>query len=259
MDLNSIAIVGPGRAGTALRDRLRANGRDALLTRDARAAARADLVLVATPDDAIATVAGLESVAHLGMLSGATPLAALGGRSGRFVLHPAQTLSADAGAAQLDGTTAFITASDTAGWAAASALCEALDVRALELDEHLRPLPHVACVMASNYVVLLEALAVDLLGKSGFDRPTAQATLRPLVERTVARALGCGELVPTGPVARGDAGTIRRHLTALDRAAPGLSALYRALGEAVLPLVGDEAAARARRALRASPDATDTD
>lgn len=258
MDLNSIAIIGPGRGGTAIRDRLRARGRDALLTRDPRDATTADLVLVATPDDAIATVAaGLGSVAHLGMLSGATPLAALGGRSGRFVLHPAQTLALDAGAAQLDGTTAFITGRDAAGWAAAAALCEALDVRAVELDEHVRPLPHVACVIASNYVVALEALAVDLLGRAGVDRPTAIAALRPLVERTVARSLGGDGFVPTGPVARGDAGTIRRHLAALDRAAPDTAALYRALGEALLPLVAEEAAARAGRELRATPSTAD--
>lgn len=255
MQLTAIAIIGPGRAGTAIRDRLRARGRDALLTRDPREAAGADLVLLATPDDAIASVAaGLASVAQLGMLSGATPLAALGAGSGRFVLHPVQTLSADGGAAQLDGTTAFITAGEAAGWAAARALCEVLDVRALELEEQIRPLPHAACVIASNYVVALEALAVDLLGKAGVERSSAIAALRPLVERTVARTFA-GDFVPTGPVARGDAGTIRRHLAALDREAPEAADLYRALGEALLPLVDEQAAARARGELRAQREA----
>ncbi len=254
MELTSIAIIGPGRAGTAIRDRLRARGRDPILTRDPQDALSADLVLVATPDDAIGSVAAqLDSAAHLGMLSGATPLAALGGGRGRFVLHPVQTLSADGGAAQLDGTTAFITACDAAGWATARALCEALDVRGVELDEGVRPLPHAACVIASNYVLALEALAVDLFGRSGVDRSTAMAALRPLVERTVARALAGGDFVPTGPVARGDAGTIRRHLAALDRVAPDTAKLYRALGEALLPQVAAEAAARARRELRATP------
>jgi predicted short-subunit dehydrogenase-like oxidoreductase (DUF2520 family) len=256
MQLTSIAIIGPGRAGTAIRDRLRARARDALLTRDPRAAASADLVLLATPDDAIAPVAaGRDAVAHLGMLSGATPLAALGAGSGRFVLHPVQTLSADGGPAQLDGATAFVTASDAAGWAAATALCEALDVRALELEEHVRPLPHAACVIASNYVVALEALAVDLLVGAGVERSSAIAALRPLVERTVARTLGAGDFVPTGPVARGDAGTIRRHLAALDQVAPHAAGLYRALGEALLPLVDEQAAARAGRELRLTPGA----
>jgi predicted short-subunit dehydrogenase-like oxidoreductase (DUF2520 family) len=259
MELTSIAIIGPGRAGTAIRDRLRARGRAALLTRDPRAAASADLVLVATPDDAIEAVAtGLGSVPHLGMLSGGTPLAALGGASGRFVLHPVQTLSTDGGAAQLDGTTAFITAGDAFGWAAAAALGDALGVRALELDEAVRPLPHVACVIASNYLVALEAVGVDLLGKAGIDRPAAIAALRPLVERTVARSLGAGDFVPTGPIARGDAGTIRRHLAALDRAAPETAALYRALGEGLLPLVDDEASARAGHELRAKPGRADS-
>jgi predicted short-subunit dehydrogenase-like oxidoreductase (DUF2520 family) len=255
MDLHSIAIIGPGRAGTAIRDRLRAYGRDALLTREPGAAASADLVLVATPDDSIALVAAaLDSVAHLGMLSGATPLAALGGRNGRFVLHPVQTLSKDGGAAQLDGTTAFLTARDPAGWSAARALCECLDVRGVELDEGVRPLPHAACVIASNYILALEALAVDLLGKAGVDHSTAIAALGPLVERTIARSLDCGDFVPTGPIARGDAGTIRRHLAALDRTAPDTSKLYRALGEALLPLVPEEAAERARRELHATPE-----
>jgi predicted short-subunit dehydrogenase-like oxidoreductase (DUF2520 family) len=246
-----VAIIGPGRAGTAIHDRCQARGVDSILTRTPAQVADAGIVLLAVPDDAIAAVAAsIPAGPWLGMLSGATPLTALGWGPRRFVLHPAQTLTVDGGAAQLDGVTAFVTGAAAEALAVAEDLAARLGLRSLALPEAQRPLPHVACVIASNYLVALEAAAVDLLVRTGIEQADAVAALRPLVERTVANALGDGgSLQPTGPVARGDAGTIERHMTALGESAPGLVPLYRLLGEATLPLVAPDAAARAAAAL----------
>jgi predicted short-subunit dehydrogenase-like oxidoreductase (DUF2520 family) len=220
------------------------------LVRDAEEATGADIVLLAVPDDAVARVAAtVPPGPWLGMLSGATPLAALGDGPRRFVLHPAQTMERDGGAVQLDGVTAFVTGASPEALRAASDLARALDLRVAPLDESARPLPHLACVLASPSLVALEAAAVGVLARAGIDREAALAALRPLVEQSVARVFGAGSLTPTGPVARGDAGTIAGHLAALERAVPELLPLYRALGEATLPLVAPAAAARAATAL----------
>jgi len=212
--------------------------------------ARAEIVLLAVPDDAIAGVAAaVPDAPWLGMLSGATPLAALGDGPRRFVLHPAQTMERAAGAAQLDGVTAFVTGASPEALRVASDLAGALRLRVAPLDEAARPLPHLACVLASPSLVALEAAAVDVLGRAGIGRADALAALRPLVEQSVARVFAEGSLAPTGPIARGDAGTIAGHLAALRRAAPELVPLYRALAEATLPLVGSAAAARSAAAL----------
>jgi predicted short-subunit dehydrogenase-like oxidoreductase (DUF2520 family) len=246
-----VAIIGPGRAGTALAARCEARGVACLLTRDPAATDGAEIVLLAVPDDAIAAVApAVPDTPWLGMLSGATPLTALGWGPRRFVLHPAQTLSADGGAAQFDGVTAFITGASPDALETARRLADDLGLASLALGESMRPLPHVACVVAANYLVALEAAAAALLRLTGIEMAAGLAALRPLAERSLQTVLA-GDLRPTGPIARGDAGTIARHVTALENHAPQLLPLYRLLGEATLPLVEPEAAARAAAALRA--------
>ena len=75
----------------------------------------------------------------------------------------------------------------------------------------------------------------NLLERAGLDRDLALRALRPLQERT----LDVAGQPPTGPIARGDAGTVAAHLDAIG---PELAPLYRALGRATLPLVDRHAA-----------------
>ena len=82
-----VSVVGRGRAGSALAARL---GEHGLLERDTD---RADLVVLAVPDAAIAAVAqSIPAGPWLAHVSGATPLAALDPHSRRFSVHPLQTL-----------------------------------------------------------------------------------------------------------------------------------------------------------------------
>jgi predicted short-subunit dehydrogenase-like oxidoreductase (DUF2520 family) len=180
------------------------------------------------------------------MLSGATPLSALGYSPRRFALHPAQTLSRDGGAEQLDGATAFVTGASPAAEAHAVALAERLGLVVAVVPAEGRVLEHAACTFASNYLVTLLATAARILEAAGAEL----VAIEPLVRRTLEEALAATSAPqPTGPIARGDAETIERHREALAALDPALERLYIALGRATLPLVDPTAAERAARAL----------
>jgi predicted short-subunit dehydrogenase-like oxidoreductase (DUF2520 family) len=123
------------------------------------------------------------------------------------------------------------------------ALVEALGGTAIHLTAEEKTLYHAAAVIASNYTVTLAALASDLLVREGIapDRNTALHYILPLLRGTVDNldALGLPAAL-TGPLARGDAGTVRRHLEALDKIAPDVASLYRQLARLTLPLAQEK-------------------
>jgi len=89
-------------------------------------------------------------------------------------------------------------------------------------------------VFASNYFVVVEAVAQRLLRHAGLSDAEAWQALLPLVEGTLENLSRQEPMAAlTGPVARGDAATIRRHLEALTH---DDAVLYRALGRAALEL-----------------------
>jgi predicted short-subunit dehydrogenase-like oxidoreductase (DUF2520 family) len=102
--------------------------------------------------------------------------------------------------------------------------------------------------MAAGGVVALVDVIRELAAATGLDEDGALRIYLPLLEQTVAnaRALGIARSL-TGPAARGDVGTIGLHLDAIDAAAPGAAAVYRAL------LVRDVVIAERRGSL--SPEA----
>jgi predicted short-subunit dehydrogenase-like oxidoreductase (DUF2520 family) len=86
-------------------------------------------------------------------------------------------------------------------------------------------------------MVTLLKLATDLW--QTFDVPPPQATraLLPLLKGTIHNIETVG--IPyclTGPIARGDIGTIQKHLDALNQAAPNLISTYRELGLQTIPI-----------------------
>jgi len=96
---------------------------------------------------------------------------------------------------------------------------------------------HAAAGLVANGAAALAAGGIDLLERAGVDRRTAAAMLGPLI-RSVAEnleALGMPEAL-TGPVRRGDASGVERHLETLRRLAPHLVPFYAAAGLAQLPL-----------------------
>jgi predicted short-subunit dehydrogenase-like oxidoreductase (DUF2520 family) len=111
-------------------------------------------------------------------------------------------------------------------------------------------------VFASNYFVVVEAIAHDLLRSAGLSEADAWAALAPLVRGTLDNLLLQGPIgALTGPVARGDASTVTRHLDGLS----GIDRdVYRKLGSVALDLarrrgLDATAAARVVRALATDP------
>jgi predicted short-subunit dehydrogenase-like oxidoreductase (DUF2520 family) len=110
----------------------------------------------------------------------------------------------------------------------ARALAERLGMVAFEIADADRAVYHAAAAMASNFLIALEESASGLLGTL---TPDARELLTPLVLRTAANWSERGSAALTGPIARGDAATVERHLEALRERAPELLALYEALAE----------------------------
>ena len=220
-----IHIIGTGRAGSAIRARLLERG---IHVTDGRAPdPAAELVLLCVPDMVIAEVAAAVPtgpwIAHV---SGATRLDALDPHKRRFSVHPLQTLTRDRGAEQMDGAWGAIggetgPALDRARW-----LAESLGLRPFEVADADRALYHAAAVIGGNAIVTLHQAATRLLGEVG---APAEAIV-PLMMRTIENGFDL-----TGPIARGDRPTIEAHLVALEKRAPDLVPLYRALVEATRP------------------------
>lgn len=260
--IERIALVGAGAVGAALAHRLTAGGVavEAVVSRTvARAREVADAVgapiasdaledlprairtvILCVPDAAIAPVAdhlsrlprdwsGCLAVHTAGALSSAV-LAPLAGRGARTLsFHPLQAFTRASGPEAFDGIYAGIEG-DEAALRAGKMLAAVLGVTPVVFtpDEKLRC--HLAASIASNFLVTLMAMAGQVLETTGLDAPTGAALLRPLVEGTWRNLEGRlpGEAL-TGPVVRGDAGTVRNHLQALDRHAPELLEAYRTL------------------------------
>jgi predicted short-subunit dehydrogenase-like oxidoreductase (DUF2520 family) len=223
--IDTVHVIGSGRVGSAIDARLRERG----------VAVRADgaeLVLLCVPDDAIAEVAASIStgpwVAHV---SGARPLAALGRHDRRFSLHPLQTFTRsrcpEQLAAQFDGAWAAVTAETGEAHAVALWLAETLGLRTFDLDDSARTLYHAGAVFASNYIVTLQRAATLLFEAVG----APPAALEPLMLRTIEN-----DFELTGPIARGDWGTVGAHIAELHERLPQLEHLYETLAGATLAL-----------------------
>jgi predicted short-subunit dehydrogenase-like oxidoreductase (DUF2520 family) len=98
----------------------------------------------------------------------------------------------------------------------------------------LKPLYHAGAVFASNYVVSLMAVAVRMLEEAGIGPEAATGALLSLARATLDNIEAAGPAgALTGPIARGDVATLRRHLSALTHAD---AELYRAMGRETLRL-----------------------
>lgn len=131
-------------------------------------------------------------------------------------------------------------------------IVEAVGGQALPVPAGGKPLYHTAAVFASNYVVTLLSVAERLAAQAGIPEATARAALTNLAAGAVANAAAGGaESALTGPVARGDAGTVERHVSRLS--GPERS-LYSVLARETLALarragLGDAEAAELERVL----------
>lgn len=213
----------------------------------AEVARRSDLIFITTPDDAIAPVAGQigragvaagKAVVHT---SGALPSSVLVGvrEHGAIVgsLHPLQAFaSVEAALTKLPGSS-FALEGDPLLIRLLTRLVSDLGGVPMTIRPQDKVLYHAAAVIAANYAVTLADLATGLLARTGIAKEQALQALLPLLRGSLDNLAAEG--LPhalTGPVARGDVGTVRRHLAALDAADPPLADLYRRLGNFTLPI-----------------------
>ena len=97
----------------------------------------------------------------------------------------------------------------------------------VRVPQEARPLYHAALTHGANHLVTLVAECVDLLRSAGID--PAERLIAPLLSAALDNALRHGDRALTGPVARGDVGTLRTHLRVLGERAPEVLPSYRAM------------------------------
>ena len=166
------------------------------------------------------------------------------------VFHPLQTLARpDEAERNLPGSGFGIEASSDELRATLEQMARALGGTPLLLSGD-KALYHASAVFASNYLVTLLGLASSLWEPLGLTRDEGLRALLPLVRGTLdnLERIGLPNAL-TGPIARGDAGTIERHLDALGRVAPELLPVYKELARRTIPIARakgslDEAGAR---------------
>lgn len=111
-----------------------------------------------------------------------------------------------------------------------------LGARTLDIPQGMKSVYHAAAVIASNFPVVLEAVASNLMTEIGIPHRSAEQAVHTLIEAAVSNTSDASaEEVLTGPVVRGDVETVHRHLQAL-RHHPEARALYRRLSFAALEI-----------------------
>ena len=261
-----LGFIGAGTVGTALAVRLKGKGYPvaAVSSRSQTSAEKlaqavgdcrvfdsnqavadnTELVFITTPDDAIAPVvseikwhAG-QSVIHC---SGADsvdilkPAKELGAQVGAF--HPLQTFASVKQAIENMPGSTFALEAEEPLLNTLKDMATALDGQWVELKASDKVLYHASAVIACNYLVTLVKLATDLWQTFNVPPPKATKALLPLLRGTLHNidTVGIPQCL-TGPIARGDIGTINKHLDALEQTAPHLLPTYRELGQQTIPI-----------------------
>ena len=252
----ALAIVGAGAVGTALGLALSRAGLKvaAVVSRDAGRRARfrslvpqaqalvdateladdIDLVILTVPDDAVAAVSAAiaarpgRTVAHTSGALGADLLARTSGRQGVGAFHPLVSFTADVerSAAALAGATIAIEG-DPRTSALLSSLATAIGGVPLLIPAGGKAAYHAAAVLASGGLVALLDTIVEIGRAAGLEESASLAVYGRLIDQTLANVKAGGVAAAlTGPITRGDAGTIEAHLDAISTSAPDALALY---------------------------------
>ena len=265
MEMVKLGFIGAGTVGSALAIRLSREGYQVVaVSSRGKTSARhlaqlincrafddnqgvvdaAELVFITTPDDVIATVVN-EVQWHTGQsavhCSGADstqslePARKAGAQVG--VIHPLQTFaSAKEAIDNMPGSTFALEAEEPL-LTTLKEVATVLGGHWIELAAKDKVIYHAAAVIACNYLVTLVKLATDLWQTFNIPPQEAVQALLPLVRGTIhnIETVGIPQCL-TGPVARGDTGTIKKHIEALQNVAPALLPTYRELGLQTIPV-----------------------
>lgn len=264
-----VGIIGAGRVGPVIGRALQLVGHEIIgITRSSNSqrndaveailgaaviepdeACRADLVVIAIPDDQIKPlVQGLaklgcfrpgQVVMHTSGVHGINVLeAAQAAGALPIALHPAMTFTGTSlDVERLQMCPAAITATAVA-LPIASALAMEMGMEPCVVEEEDRTLYHAGLTHGANHLVTLVNEALSILEAAGIENP--ELYIRPLLNAALERALSEGAHGLTGPVRRADTGTLKDHQKALSEA--GLNSIlesYRNMARTTAHLAGD--------------------
>ena len=263
--MQTVSIVGPGKVGTAIgvlaaragwpvaavaggapgraEAAAKTIGHGVRACGSADAARAGEIVLLTVPDDAIANVC--EELADAGAFQQGAVVAHCSGSLAGDVLaaarergdcavasmHPLQTFpTASAGVARLPGTHWFLEG-DAAAVERLGPFVEAVGGVPAGIDAGAKALYHAAACVACNYLAALMDTAAAMAQPAGIDRDTWLAAAGPMVRAGLENTLQMGpEAALTGPIVRGDAATVARHVEALASLPVPLQSVYAVLG-----------------------------
>lgn len=242
-----VILVGPGRAGLALSIRFVDSNHSivGVLARDPADAAdavsrvggralgwdeplpAADLLVLAVRDDAIGEVADRlgpvsGAVAAAIHLSGLTPVSVLEPLGPAMIgsFHPLQTLpTPEAGATRLEGAWAAITAREDYLADRLFELASSIGMHGFALDDESKAVYHAAAAAAANFPLAALAMSRRLFDAAGVPFEAAGPLVRAIVDN--ALEMGPSDAL-TGPIARGDVGTVRAQIAAVADSTPDL-------------------------------------
>lgn len=242
-----VGVIGTGRAGSVLGAALNRAGHTVVaaygvsdtsrlraeallpgvpLVTPQEVLAAADLVLITVPDDVLASVvAGLAETdaitpgQFLVHASGRYGIGVLGAATARgalpLALHPAMTLTGTSlDLDRLSGAPFGVTAPEALRHAAEALVVE-MGGEPIWVPEEHRPLYHAALANGANHLITLVAESMDLLSAAGIEHPAR--LLSPLLTASLDNALRNGDNALTGPVSRGDAGSVKAHIEVIGR------------------------------------------
>ena len=264
----TFTIVGNGAVGGAIADFLKKNSYTVrsifsrnggtLFSRDSTAAdtkknypaeefETGDVIFISVPDDHISEIAIKLSGVNLDWSSKKVihcsgnlfsdelhALSRLGAQTAS--MHPLQTFQRGDGAGRFDGIFVSLEGHPE--------LCKQLGgfvkkmgANPLQIEKEQKQMLHIAAVFASNYVVAILHEAEAMLRDKGIE--SGLKPLEPLIRQTIDNSLNLGPAEAlTGPVARGDAESVLKHLQALKGQSESIN-LYRVLGAKALQIADE--------------------
>ncbi len=211
------------------------------------AAKHADIIFITTPDHAIEETCriivknrGIRKNAVVLHCSGALPSTILSSvhasHAAAGSMHPLQSFAAENSKNPFQDIMVAVEGDEDAIQMAEAIACD-LSAQPFIIRTDGKTLYHAAAVVASNYLVTLMDLSFKLIAASGVSESDAYNVLKPLIKGTLSNIANVG--IPdalTGPIARGDAEIVEKHMAAIRLLSPDLLAQYRMLGFATIKI-----------------------
>ena len=278
--LNNFAIIGAGMVGTAIGFLLKKAGYKVIAIADKSPAAlkralpytggkafrkpqeavqEADCILITTPDDAISSACQEIALCpaikgkFVFHMSGAGGLDLLesANKAGAAIasIHPLQSFSSiDQAIKNIPGSYFGITADKKAQLPAKKIVHDLGGIPFL-ISSDQKPLYHAAACFASNYLVSLMNTVESIYQAIGMNEKDAKKAYLPLVYGSLKNIENSGSILSlTGPIARSDFGTIKKHITEINKNLPQYSSLYSSLGLITVKVAQQKGTLNARQA-----------